>query len=299
MPDDDDLTPAVALMAALHIGPGSTQEYRDLRSTMRQTAHLVAWTGDEPVGFGFAGTWPGGEECGYLDALLGVLPEHRNKGIGSSLVRALERHASDLDHAGLQVEVPEDEADAMAFFLHRGYAEVGRELQFELDLTDATPPPFEPPDGVEIVPRVEHPELVRGMYDVALDAVADIPGVEGEGGVGRFEDWYAFLIERPGNRPDLCFVAVHGSEVVGTAALQVFDGGTVHHDATRETGVARTRRRSCAHPATDPRRACGGVRSAPVRDGGSERADAAAPERLGYRPLPSVIQLRGPHDVTT
>lgn len=63
-------------------------------------------------------------------------------------------------------------------------------------MATADPPLAELPDGVEIVTRAEHPELVPAMYEVALEAVPDIPGNDGKG-PGGFEDWHAFEIERP------------------------------------------------------------------------------------------------------
>lgn len=215
---DDRLAAAVAIMPVLHWGPGSIGGYEELLTTTRQTIHLVAWMDDEPIGFTLAHTWPGGESDPYLFALLGVTPAHRRKGVGSALFRSLATDARELGKSGFQFEVLEDRVDAFEFLAHRGYTEVGRELQFELDLAASEPTPSEPPPGVEIVTRAQHPELVKRMYELACEAGRDIPGSDGE--MGRFEDWYAFEIGRPGNLPELCFLALHRGEVVGSALLQ-------------------------------------------------------------------------------
>ncbi|HET9722544.1 MAG TPA: GNAT family N-acetyltransferase, partial [Actinomycetota bacterium] len=194
---DDRLAAAVAIMPVLHWGPGSIGGYEELLATTRQEIHLVAWTDDEPIGFALAHTWPGGESDPYLNALLGVAPAHRRKGVGSALFGSVSRDARELGKSGFHFEVLEDRADALEFLAHRGYSEVGRELQFELNLTAATPPPAEPPPGVEIVTRAQHPELVRGIFELACEAGRDIPGTEGEGDAVRYEDWYAFEIDRP------------------------------------------------------------------------------------------------------
>lgn len=85
---DDRLEAAVAIMPVLHWEPGSIEGYEELLTTGRQTIHLVAWMDDEPIGFAFAHTWPGGESDPYLLALLGVAPAHRRKGVGSALFRS-------------------------------------------------------------------------------------------------------------------------------------------------------------------------------------------------------------------
>lgn len=171
---------------------------------------------------------------------------------------------------------------------------MGRELQFELDLTTAEPLPAEPPPGVEIVTRAQHPELVQGMFELACEAGRDIPGTEGEGDAGRFEDWYAFEIDRPGDLPELCFIAVHRGDVIGWATLQglgdvTHHGGTLVKRAWRDRGVGRalTLRQIAA------------AKSADVRRLHCETEERNEPmhrllENLGYRLLSGVIELRGP-----
>ena len=109
---------------------------------------------------------------------------------------------------GFQFEVFEDRADALAFLLNRAYTEAGRELQFELDLVDAAMPPSDPPPGIEIVTRAQRPTLVPGMYEVAMDAVPDIPGNEGEGRVASRTGTHSRSSAR-NHLPELCFIAVH------------------------------------------------------------------------------------------
>lgn len=291
---DDDLRAVVDVCLSLDRGWGSVEDLRALRSTMRQVLHVVAWAGGEPVGFGFAGTWPGGESGARLEADLGVEATRRRHGIGSALFRTLSDHARKLGHTGFQFEVLEDGADASSFLQHRGYVEVGRELQFELDLTRTASIRSDGSAGVEIVTRAERPDLVPGMYEVAVDAVRDIPGV-GTEGLGTFDDWHAFEIDRPNHHPDLCFIAVHGGEAVGFATLQVFEGDTAHHGGTlvkrawRRRGVARAltvRQIEAAGTAGFRLLHCETeARNEPMR---------RLLEQLGYRSLTSVIELHGP-----
>ena len=93
---------------------------------------------------------------------------------------------------------------------------------------------------MRIVTRVEEPDRLDEMYAVGVQADEDIPGSEG---VQTFEQWKAHEIDRPTRRPELCFIALAGDEVVGYAALQVF-GDEGHHGLTatrrdwRRRGVA-------------------------------------------------------------
>ena len=112
---------------------------------------------------------------------------------------------------------------------------------------------------MRIVTRVDEPDLLDEMYAVGVQADEDIPGSEG---VQTFEQWRAHEIDRPTRRPELCFIALAGDEVVGYAALQVF-GDEAHH------GLTATRR--------DWRRR--GVASA------LKRAEIAAAKRAGFRRL--------------
>ena len=290
----DDAFGAVQLMSSLDQGPGSVRELGSLRSTMRHFVFVLGRVDGEPVGFGFAGTWPGGEEGPCLEADIGVMPAFRRRGVGSALLRTLSDHAGALGHTGLQLEVRDDRADGLDFLLHRGYQQVSRELQFELDLTDAPPFSCAPPPGIEIVTRAERPDLVQGMYEVALDAQGDVPESDGEG-PGDFEDWHAFLNARPEHRPELCFLALNNEEVIGSAMLQVFEGGIAYHGGTlvkrawRRRGIATalTSRQIAAAEASGIRllRCETEARNEPMR---------GLLERLGYRPLPSFAVMRGP-----
>ena len=291
---DDDLRAVVNVMTQVDRGLGSVEDLRGLRSTMRHVLHVVAWSDGRPVGFGFAGTWPGGEPHPLLEAEIGVMRTQRRRGAGSALFRALSDHARGLGHTGFQFEVFEDGADALDFLHHRGYTEVGRELQFELDLADATPPSRELPARFEIVSRAQRPDLVPGMYEVAVEAVPDIPGSEGEQ-PSSYEDWHAFEIERPNHLPENCFIAIHQDEVVGFATLQGVRGDTAHHGATlvkrawRGRGIARalTLRQIAAATAA-------GFRLLHCETEARNEPMRRLLEQLGYRSLPSVIELQGP-----
>jgi GNAT superfamily N-acetyltransferase len=215
---------------------------------------LVARLDGEPVGCGFVEARTG---LALFDVM--VVPEHRRRGIGSALLAEARERARAFDRDTLQGEVRESDPDSRVFLERRGFVQAGGEKAVALDLSQIDAPEIDPPDGVRIVTRVEEPDRLDEMYAVGVQADEDIPGSEG---VATFEQWRAHEIDRPTRRPELCFLALAGEELVGYAALQVF-GDEAHH------GLTATRR--------DWRRR--GVASA------LKRAEIAAAKRAGFRRL--------------
>ena len=177
--------------------------------------------------------------------LVTVLSEHRRRGVGSALYEAISTWAARQGLSELEVPVLDNDPESVAFAERRGFVEERRELGVVLHLTGIAPPAIEPPEGVEIVTWADRPELVRGIYEVALEALPDIPGSEDDE-VEPFEDWLAHDMQGPSDRPDATFVAVAGDEVVGWAkfSLTAAQPTTAHHDlsavkrAWRGRGIA-------------------------------------------------------------
>jgi mycothiol synthase len=165
-----------------------------------------------------------------------------------------------------------------------------------LRLADIQAPAVEAPDGVEIVTWAERPELARGMYEVAVEALPDIPGWEDEL-IEPFEDWLAHDMQGSGDRPDATFVALAGDEVVGYAKFSLTDAAptTAHHDLTgvkrtwRGRGIARAlKAKQIAWAKTngfEELRTRNDERNAPIRH---------LNEEFGYRPAIGRIYLKGP-----
>jgi GNAT superfamily N-acetyltransferase len=171
-------------------------------------------------------------------ALVTVRGEQRRRGAGTALYEAICEWTRERRLDTIEVVVADNDGESLAFAQRRGFVEDRRESGVALDLTRIEPPPVEPPEGVEIVTWAERPELARGMYDVALEALADIPG-QHDDQPEPFEDWLAHDMQGPGDHPDATFVAVAGEEVVGWAkfSLTAAQPMTAHHDLT---GVKRT-----------------------------------------------------------
>ena len=225
-----------------------------------------------------------------------VLAEHRLRGIGTALYRALS--AWTREHGIDVIEVPalDDDAESIAFATRRGFVEERRELGVVLELTGTSPPQLVPPDGIEIVSWADRPELAHGMYEVSLEAYPDIPGSEDDE-LESFEDWLAHDMQGSGDSPEATFVAVAGDEVVGYAkfALTAAQPTVAFHDvsgvkrAWRGRGVARALktaqiRWAISHGYTELRTR-NAEQNEPIR-----RLNAS----LGYRPGIGRVYLIGP-----
>jgi predicted N-acetyltransferase YhbS len=104
----------------------------------------------------------------------------------------------------------------------------------ELELSSSSGEP-DVPSGIEILPATA--EHDRGVYEVALEAVADIPSAETIV-PGEFDAWRQFQFGPLAAR-ELSFVALEHGTVVGYAILGRFTEDTYQHWMT---GVARRAR---------------------------------------------------------
>ena len=269
--------------------PPRVENLRHNLESNRDLRYVVARIGAEPVGCGFVelSTLPHGE------AHVLVVEEARRHGIGTAMLSVVSEHAATRGKRGLQGEARKSDHDAIEHFERRGYRVVGGEEAVALDLTATETVPPAPPDGVRIVSRAEEPDVVQGMYEVAVEADEDIPGSDE---IRSFETFRSQDVERPTRRPELCFVALADDEVIGYAVLDdfgadAFHGLTAVKRAWRGRGVATALKRA---------------QIAAAKERGFRRVVTASEERntpmrrlnekLGYRPEPSLstVVLRGP-----
>ena len=233
-------------------------------------------------------------DVGYV--ILTVLPGERGRGLGTALYRTVSTWLSAKEITEIEAPVPEDDEESLAFALRRGFREVERQRRMILDLAALEPQPAAAPEGIEISTWAEHPDLIRGIYDVACEAEPDVPGAENDR-MKAFEDWLAQDMQGSGDRADATFVAVAGDEVVGYAkfSLTAAQPETAHHDMTgvkrawRGCGIAGALKRAQISWAKDQgfqRLATQNeVRNEPIR---------RLNKRLGYREAPGRIIVRGP-----
>jgi GNAT superfamily N-acetyltransferase len=268
----------------------SMDEVRSWRSQVLEWADFLAPGG----GSAAVALTPWHPEIGRVH--LTVLPERRGRGVGSALYREVSTWLRQRGIQEVSAVVPEDDPAGIAFAERRGFHEHTRSERLVLDLIGLEPPAIAPPEGIEIVTWADRPELIRGIYDVAREALPDIPGDEDEI-VEPFEDWLAHDMQGSGDRPEATFVALAGEEVVGYAkfSLTKAQPTTAHHDLTgvkrdwRRKGIAGALKRAQVAWAKehDYERL---VTTPELRNEPSRRMN----QRLGYRPAPGKVIMRGP-----
>ena len=287
---DADLEALVEVrrQAAPDLAPTVANLRFELDANAQRLAYLVARLGGEPVACGEVKAW-----TPYAVGGVTVVPGHRRRGIGAAMLAEISARARSFGNDSIQGEVRESDAESRAFLERRGFVQVGAEKAVVLDLGSVEPTDVEPPPGVRIVTRVEEPDLLDGMYAIGVQAEEDIPGSEG---VETFEQWRAHEIDRPTRRPELCFIALAGDQVIGYAALQVF-GDEAHHGLTatrrdwRRRGVATALKRAEIAAA---KRA--GLRRLVTESEERNEPIRRLNEKLGFVPSPelSVVVMRGP-----
>jgi GNAT superfamily N-acetyltransferase len=197
--------------------PITRETYVRLREMAPHTLDLIAYADGGPVGVGVAAISliePDGP-CAAAGAY--VRPAWRGRGIGTALYTAVSAHARTLGKDELEAVVVRDDPDGLRFLERRGFRIVSRVQLCALDLATASIPEARPEPEVEVVSLAERPDAVHGMYEVALEALVDIPGEQLT--VGPFEDWQRNELERPRAMPELSFVAIVDGVVAGYATL--------------------------------------------------------------------------------
>jgi GNAT superfamily N-acetyltransferase len=265
-----------------------------LRELQPDTIELLARLDDRLVAAAFVGSPIYDPRAPHAGCSAYVLPEERGHGVGQALYVDLSERARSLGKDELEATAAASDEASIGFLRRRGFREVTRSQQASLELADADVPEPASRDvsGFELVPLAERPELAAGMYDVALEAIPDIPVAEPVA-VGSEAEWREDELAHA--RLDLSVVAVAGDVVVGYSTLGDFGEGIALH---LMTGVRRAwRGRGVA-------RALKLVQIAAARRAGLQRLvaynDATnAPMQglnvaLGYRLHPVYVTLRGP-----
>lgn len=254
---------------------------------------LLVTVNGKPAGSGVAAVRPWSPNVVF--AIVAVLPAFRSRGVGTATYRELSRWAEARGHDRLESHVEDDDPASLAFATRRDFEQSSHEGGLALDLRAAPPLDVDPPPGVEIVSLAERPELAPALYDVALEALPDVPGTDDWRPVPR-EDWVAGF--GGAGRPDAATaIALADGRVVGYAKLRVSPArpGIGLHDMTgvlrawRRRGIAGALKRAqiawARGAGLDVLETTNELRNEPMR---------RVNERLGYRPAPGLIVLLGP-----
>jgi GNAT superfamily N-acetyltransferase len=292
--NDADLLRSLEVYNAVHPDdPSSLLEARETERQSRAFAVFVAELDAELAGGAHV------RLATYTDkphAKVYVLAERRRQGVGQALLDAIDAWCDKRGAEALTSWVADDDRESLAWANRRGSEERWRERFVELDLSTYTPRPVNPPPGVEIVTWAERPEITRGLYEVACEALPDIPDSEDEQ-IEAFEEWLAIHMQGPQDRADATFAAIADGEVVGWAKFSFWDArpDTPFHDLTgvkrawRKRGIAR----ALKHTQLNWAKAEGfrRLRTAMVaRNEPIQRLN----EQLGYKPIPGRIVVERP-----
>src|SRR5918994_4415150 len=230
-----ELERSITVYNAVHPDdPTSLSEARETERQSRAFASFVAELDGELAGGAHVrvATFTEKPHCHVY-----VLAERRGRGAGRALLEAVDAWCRDREATALTSWVAEDDPESLAWAERRGFSERWRETFVELDLSTFTPRPVILPPGVEIVTWAERPEITRGLYEVACEALPDIPDSEDEQ-VEPFDLWLSVHMQGPQDRADATLAAIADGEVVGFAKLSFWDAqpDTPFHDLT---GVKR------------------------------------------------------------
>jgi mycothiol synthase len=226
---------------------------------------------------------------------LTVPPEYRRSGVGTALYRTVSAWLEEHGIPEILAMVGEDDPESFAFAERRGFREVNRNGRMILELAGVEAPAIEPPPGIEVTTWDERPELARPIYEVACEALPDIPGDQ-DRTMETFDEWLVKM-ERPSDRAAPTFVGVASDEVVGYARLSLtaaqpevaFHEMTGVKRAWRGRGIAGALKRAqigwAKEQGYERLETENELRNEPIR-----RLNKA----LGYRQAPGHVVLTGP-----
>lgn len=266
----------------------------DLRhdlDTQRNSYFLIARVGDQTAG---SGVCKPSSSAGCAFAMVRVLPEFRKQGLGTELYAALSEQARRIERKLLQGRVVETDQEALDYFQKRGFTTVVWVSKVVLNVNEAGQIATELPAGVEIVSLSARPDLAESVYELACEALPDIPMPEALT-VPPMDEWLALEMHAPNALLDGSFVAISEGQVIGYAGMAKIQDDTAEHLLT---GVRRAwRRRGIA--AALKQRQIAWAKSAGYQQLITYHLQGNEPirnlnVRLGYQPEPASVLLRGP-----
>jgi mycothiol synthase len=257
-------------------------------------AHFVGYVDGRPVGAALCLEQGDLRHTPVAVAFFGVVADGRRRGLGTALYGACSDHARGLGKEQLQVDLWEDEQDGLHFLEPRGFVEVERFARVQLDLKPAAVPDSTVPSGIEIVPFERCLDLAPQLFEVAREAAADMPSADPI--EFSYEDWYGWEITRESLRHDLGQVALAEGEPVGFGSISVtgdsregWNSITAVRRSWRRRGVATAIKRAQIEAAK-----AAGLTSLTTFSEKRNVPMRTLNEKLGYRPLPDQLRLRGP-----
>jgi mycothiol synthase len=222
---------------------------------------------------------------GSAFAMVRVREESRRRGVGSALLDAARAHARGHAYESMWGRVHEEDVESLSFVASRGFEEVTRDVTVRLEVAEG---------DADVAPGIVElgDEHLRGAYDVAAECLPEM-ALPQHAEVPAFEQW----LEDEQRGSAVAFVAHDGDRVVGYARLYLVpalperleNGLTAVKTSHRRRGIATALKRAQIAWAGEH-----GYREIVTSMVDGNAAMRAVNERLGYRPLPASIVVRGP-----
>jgi GNAT superfamily N-acetyltransferase len=275
----------------------TTEETRYITAVERDRQNLLALVGGVPVGAAFCGPLPLVPDSSTGEAGIRIVPEARGQDVREALFAACASRLRELGKDAMRIAVREGDGEALRYLESRGFSEIGRSQEVVLDLDTHSEHAGPPPAGVSIVSLADRPDLMRGAWEVDVEASPDIPGPDGDEPLSW--EFFQEFMSKPGldHRLLLVAVAADDDEVVGLALLSrnVADPSLA---VNWMTGVRRAwRRRGIAAALKEHQLVAAralGVRRVRTQNELRNEPIRRLNERLGYRRAPDHILLHGP-----
>jgi mycothiol synthase len=236
-----DLDRVVALIAACEVADeGSAEITRDdlrgswerPRFALERDARVVETAGGTPAAYG--DIWPR-EDYAHVECDGYVHPDHRGRGIGRWLVRAMERRTGEMlreagleDSALLRTAAYAGTRDACELFESEGFVPGRHFWRMVIDLREPAPEP-EWPAGVTA--RTFEPGDEAEVHALIQEAFSDNHRHVHTG----LADWQSAMMDRESFDPEQWFLAVAGGRIVGAALCPHYP----NQGWVRQLGVAR------------------------------------------------------------
>jgi mycothiol synthase len=263
--------------------PTALEDVKRRLKRQPERLYLVALEEEEVVGLGFCGPSQTPERTAVV---VGVLPEHRRRGIGSELLDRIVAYAPELERPQISGMVFEDDPDSIAWVTNRGFEEYGRQVELSRELSSSEAEP-QAPNGVELTEL--HESRHEEAYEVWAECYPDMP-LSPPIPAPTYDEWLEEEVSGP-----VTFVALDAGRVVGAAALFERVDGLAEHGLTavrrshRGRGIATAMKQALIHWSAEH-----GFRELTTWTQDGNAAMQAVNLKLGYRPRPAVINVWRP-----
>ena len=301
--DDSGIEAYVAIRnATTPDSPDSAANVRWAEATYpgQGTTFLATDAAGTAVGAASAGRiWMHGPDYERWWLGLWVMPEARRRGVGTALFRACSDAARVAGKSGFQTELSEAHVEGIRFLAARGFVEVERTKAVRLDLAGVAPPPADPPAGISLTTLAARPDLLPAVHRAAVESFPDVPTGGEPLYAGTFDEFVARDVDRPDLPREGFVIAVDDAtgDVAGYGNLILQAGSDTIglHDMTavrpawRGRGIATAIKRTTIAWAID-----NGLTALETGNDEHNAPMRAVNARLGYRPIPDSVGLRGP-----